>query len=255
MTTFLLLHGIPGSSATWRPVADRLGGTYDVLTPDLLGFRGVPAPSGPDTLLAPAQARHVLGLLDEAGVERAVVVAHDFGGPVAAHLWELAPERFEALALFATNAFPDTPIPFPLSTLNVPLLGPVAERLLFSGPSLAMMVRQGTGRPRVTLPLDDYLGDRAQRRAIATVFAACLRRIDELFTPVEAALRTVTVPTLVGWGTRDPFFPEAVARRTAALVPGAELTFYDGAGHFLPAERPDEVARDVERLVTARLSS
>lgn len=34
----LLLHGIPGSAASWQPVATRLPGTFDVIVPDLLGF-------------------------------------------------------------------------------------------------------------------------------------------------------------------------------------------------------------------------
>ena len=229
-----------------------------MLAPDLLGFGGVPASTAgagdgdADGLLAPRQAGHVLDVLDRAGLDRAgldrvAVVGHDFGGPVAAHLLARAPERVAALALFATNAFPDTPIPCPLSALNVPLVGRVAERALFSRPSLAMTVRQGVGRPRLDLGI--YLGGRAQSAAIATIFSASLRRLRELYTPVEEALQKVTVPALVGWGTRDPFFPVPVAERTAQLMAGSRLRLYAGAGHFLPEERPDELAADLLELL------
>ena len=247
MTTVVLLHGIPGSAATWHQVADLLEPHYEILAPDLLGFNGQSGASG-DELLAPSQARHVLELLDRAGADRVAVVGHDFGGPVAAHLVAAAPERVAAFALFATNAFPDTPIPFPLSALGVPVLGPIAERLLFSRPSLAMMVRQGAGRPRPTFDLDHYLGNDHQHAAIRTIFASSLRRLHELYAPVEAALRTVTVPSLVGWGSRDPFFPVAIGRRTAELI-GGKFRLYQDAGHFLPEERPDEVAVDLLKLL------
>jgi pimeloyl-ACP methyl ester carboxylesterase len=248
MTTFVLLHGVPGSSAVWRGVAAVLGPAATVLRPDLAGFGGSALPADAEQLLAPAQAAHVLRAMDAAGVERAVVAGHDFGGPVAAHLWALAPERVTALALLSTNAFPDTPVPFPLSTVRWPVVGRGAARVLFSAPSVAGMVAAGTGRPWQWPDVRAAVGGRAQRRATASVFAASLRRLEELYAPVQQVLRTVTVPTLVAWGTRDPFFPVELGRRTAALVPGARFVVHDGAGHFLPQERPEEVARELAAL-------
>jgi len=254
MTAFLLIHGIPGSSATWNGVSTLLREHHDVLVPDLLGFGAETIPDVPDALLAPNQARHLLEVLDHAGVDQVVVVGHDFGGPVAAHLVAAAPERVAALALFATNAFPDTPIPFPLSTLKLPFVGVVAERLLFSRPSLAMMVRRGVGRPRQRFDLDRYIGDARRQATIATIFATSLRRLRELYTPVEAALRSATVPAIVGWGDRDPFFPLSVGQRTADLLPHAQFRLYEGAGHFLPDERPVQLAADLLELAALTTS-
>lgn len=248
MATFLLLHGIPGSSRSWRAVEDLLEDAHTVLRPDLVGFGSHTAAADARGLLAPSQAEHLLRYLDEAGVDRVVLVGHDFGGPVAAHLWATAPERISALALISTNVLPDTPVPFPLSALRLPLLGGAAGRLLFSGPALAGMIVAGAGRPWRRPDVRASVGGRRQRRAIRTIFAASLRELSELYAPVEQALSTVTVPTLVAWGTRDPFFPLAQAHRTVALVPGARLVVYDGAGHFLPEERPDELARELRQL-------
>ena len=250
MTTFLLLHGIPGSARTWDAVAERLRGDR-VLMPDLLGFGGAPFPEDEDGLLAANQAAHVESVLDEAGVDRVVVVGHDFGGPIAAHLHRRAPDRVAALALLATNAFPDTPVPFPLSMLRAPVLGAIAERVLFSRPALELMVRQGMRTPGIRPPMDRYIADRRAQRSIATIFASSLRRLDELYRPVAETLATAQVPALVGWGDRDPFFPVAVGRRTADLLPHARFRLYEGAGHFLPEERPEEVADDLRRLAAS----
>lgn len=254
MSTFLLLHGIPGSAGTWRQVAAQLGERHRVVAPDLLGFGGQVAPDIPDGLLAPSQAQHVLRVLDGAGVDQVVVVGHDFGGPVAAHILDSAPERVAALALFATNAFPDTPIPFPLSTLNVPVLGAVLERLLFSPAALKVTVQRGLGEPRPQIDIADYLGDDQQQSAIATIFSNSLRRLAELYAPVERALGSAQVPALVGWGDRDPFFPVSVGRRTAEAIPGARFRIYEGAGHFLPEERPHELASDLVELAATALA-
>lgn len=50
------------------------------------------------------------------------------------------------------------------------------------------------------------------------------------------ALGTVTAPTLVIHGDRDPLVQPAGGRATAAAVPGAELLMLPGMGHNLPRE-------------------
>lgn len=95
-----------------------------------------------------------------------------------------------------------------------------------------------------------YLGDHGQRRTIATIFSGALTRLAELYDPVAAALQDIKIPVLVGWGDRDPFFPLAQGERTAAAA-GAPLRVFPGAGHFLPHERPVEVAREIAVLAAA----
>jgi len=244
----LLLHGIPGSSASWLAVGERLASVADVIVPDLLGFGASVRPSGLDALHARAQAEAVADLLDDLAVGPVTVIGHDFGGPVALMLHRTDSRRVRALGLLATNTFTDTPIPFPLSTVTWPGIGSLAARALFSAPSLRMMMRQGVGAGGERPDARSAVGDRAQQRTIATIFAGSLRNLAALYAPVEAELRTVSVPGFVAWGDCDPFFPLAQGERTAtaARVP---LHVYEGAGHFLPDERPDAVARDVAALV------
>ena len=243
----LLLHGIPGSAASWEPVATQLPATLDVIVPDLLGFGASNRPRSLGDLHAPAQATALASLLDGLGIHTATVIGHDFGGPIALTLTTNRPDLVDALGLLATNAFTDTPIPFPLSLATASLIGPLARRVLFSGPSLRMMLRQGVGRGSARPDPSTHLGDRHQKRAIATIFAGRLTRLAELYGPVEAALSSAKVPAFVGWGDRDPFFDLAQGERTAAAM-GVELRVYEGAGHFLQHERPQEVAADVVAL-------
>jgi pimeloyl-ACP methyl ester carboxylesterase len=244
----LLLHGIPGSAASWQLVAAALPGTLDVIVPDLLGFGASRRPRALDDLHAPAQAAALAGLLDELGIATATLIGHDFGGPIALTLASRRPDSINAVGLLATNAFTDTPIPFPLSLATAPLIGALARRGLFSGLSLRMMLRQGVGGDSTPPDPRTHLGDRDQQRAIATIFAGSLTRLAELYRPVEAALGRIDVPAYVGWGDRDPFFDLAQGERTAAAI-GVGLRVYEGAGHFLPHERPLDVAADIVALV------
>ena len=50
----------------------------------------------------------------------------------------------------------------------------------------------------------------------------------------SAALATITAPTLVIHGTRDPMVRPSGGRATAKAIPGARLMTVDGMGHDLP---------------------
>lgn len=241
----VLIHGVPGSSGVWDDVVERLAGDYHVVVPDLLGFGASPGDPVIDAVWADSQARALAALLDGLGIERAALVGHDFGGPVALALTTLRPDLATRLVLCATNAFPDTPIPLPIRAVTWPLVGGPAARLLFSGPSQRMMLRQGfAGRPP-RLDGAVWIGDSRQRASVRTIFTAALRELAERYADTERALRAVRCPSLVIWGERDPFFPVEQGRRTAAALADSRLAVYEAAGHFVPAERPGRLAADI----------
>ena len=247
-TTVILVHGIPGSGATWRTVADLLASHHRVLVPDLVGFGATGRNPPIAELRADAQAKALAAALDRRDLHGATIVGHDFGGPVALRLLDHRPHLVGGLGLLSTNTFADTAIPFPLSSVVWPGVGPVASRMLFSRPSLRLLTRRMVGTPRLRLDPRTYIGDSAQARAIRLIFTDSLVNLAERYRPLEAILSTVTVPAAVIWGDRDPFFPLAHGRRTAAAL-GVELRVLAGAGHALPEERPDEVAELITELV------
>lgn len=248
----VLLHGIPGQGRSWEPVHAALDGAFDVVMPDLIGFGDSHRPSRPtiENVGPAAQAASVAALLDELAVRHATVVGHDFGAPVGVLLAATRPDLVGAVSLLAGNTFPDTPIPFPLSLATAPVIGGFFSRLLFSTPSLNLMLRQGTGPGSAPPDAGVYLGDSGQRRTISTIFSGALTSLAELYSPVATALAALEVPVLVGWGDRDPFFPLEQGERTAAAA-GARLHVFQGAGHFLPHECPAEVAGEIAAFATA----
>ncbi|MGI8708214.1 MAG: alpha/beta fold hydrolase [Actinomycetota bacterium] len=157
--------------------------------------------------------------LEAAGVDRATVVGHDFGGPIALSFYRRRPQFFTALMLLSTNSFPDTSIPFPLSMVNAPVIGRVMGRVLFSTPSLRLMLMRYGGT---------QLGE---ARSVRRIFTASLDNLAQLYGDYPGILHSVDVPASVVWGDRDPFFPVAQAERTASLLEDVKL-------HFLYGDRP-----------------
>jgi len=60
-----------------------------------------------------------------------------------------------------------------------------------------------------------------------------------------AALRSVSVPTLVLHGADDPLVNVSGGRATAQAIPGAELVEFTGMGHHLSRELWGEIARRI----------
>lgn len=246
--TVLLLHGIPGWRGMWRNAAAHLDGCR-IIAPDLLGFGESSNPLG--EFHAAGQAAMIAALIRQLGCGPVHIAGFDFGGPTAVLVYRRAPELVASLTLAAANLFVDTPIPPPLQLLRAPCVGDLFARALLGRVGLSALWMAAVSR-RDVFPFARYRemlrfpnGNLSTRK----VFQSSLRRLGELYTPVQATLSTIQVPCRVIWGDADPFFPLRVGERTAACIPDAKLRLLSGCGHFLPEEDPRGFAEIVKDLV------
>jgi pimeloyl-ACP methyl ester carboxylesterase len=256
---FLLLHGVPGSSHSWRPVGERLASRYDVIVPDLSGFGHSDALRHglhlDHDFYLEAYAETIRGLLDDLDVGPFFLGGHDFGGAVALTLVRLFKEYTpRGLVLSATNPFPDERGPWPLRLAGLPGLGPLLVRL-FAGTRLGLRLCYWAGASnKATFGADAFerhltaAGVEQTRRVVRRSFAGAQG------TDLAPVLSSLEVPTLVLWGDRDPFYGLAVAKRLVEALPDATLVVFEETGHFVPEERPDGVTWHVEDFFRARSS-
>ena len=59
-----------------------------------------------------------------------------------------------------------------------------------------------------------------------------------------------TMPTLVLWGAESHLIARGYADQLGEALPNAKTIFVDGATHFLPQERPDDIARLMEQFLS-----
>ncbi len=101
----ILLHGFPESHAAWDRVAPRLvEAGYRVIAPDLRGFGDTDvAATTADYDLYTGAVEDVLAICDALNVQRAHLVGHDFGAPVAWILAAQYPDRFISLTALSAG--------------------------------------------------------------------------------------------------------------------------------------------------------
>src|ERR1022692_4198057 len=238
--TILLIHGIAGSSTTWRAVMPALAEHYTVIAPDLLGHGQSAKPRGDYSLGAYASGiRDLLTVLDK---ERVTLVGHSLGGGVAMQFAYQFPEWAERLVLVASGGLGKEVSPLlkavtlPGAEYVLPLL--LHPRIRETAEWRGVAARRLGWRPSDTLTdvwrsyttLTDRHGQMAFVHTIRSVIDIAGQRVsahDRLYL-AEA------VPTLIVWGDHDRIIPVAHAYRSAEAIPGARLEILEGAGHFLP---------------------
>src|SRR6202171_1705095 len=95
----ILIHGFISSNLVWNEVFLPLAKAgFRVIAPDLPGYCYSETPRDGEYTIA-AQARAVLGLMDQMGIERATIVGASYGGAVAAMMALDCPERVARLVL------------------------------------------------------------------------------------------------------------------------------------------------------------
>jgi pimeloyl-ACP methyl ester carboxylesterase len=100
----VFVHGNPGPASDWSDLLECVGEFARGIAMDFPGYGGADRPRDRDfDYSVSGYARHLDGALAELGVNRAHIVAHDFGGPWALAWAEENPEKFASATLINTG--------------------------------------------------------------------------------------------------------------------------------------------------------
>lgn len=249
----LLLHGFPSASHQFRRLFDALGDRYRLIAPDYPGFghSDVPEPEsigGAYPYTFDRLADTVEGFTDVLGLTRFAMFVFDFGAPVGFRLATRRPERIAGLAVQNGNAYEEglSPIARDFIALNPDTDGAEAAiRELLTLSATRGQYVGGVGDAELIAPdgwtLDQHFLDLPGRARPQIDLAFDYKSNLAQYPRWQAWLREHTPPTLITWGTGDPFFPEPGARAYLRDVPGAELHLF-ATGHFALEEKLADIA-------------
>jgi pimeloyl-ACP methyl ester carboxylesterase len=251
----LLIHGMAGSSETWRAVIPQLSKNYRVVAPDLLGHGQSAKPRGDYSL--GAFAVWLRDLLDELGISRATIVGQSLGGGVAMQFIYQHPDYCQRLILISSGGLgPD--VGWTLRLLSAPgaelILPVIAPRpVLTVGNKLRTWFgAAGLQSPRGAEMWSAYssLSDAETRQAFLRTLRSVVDYRGQAVSALNRLHMAAELPTMAIWGDQDRIIPVDHAYAAQAARPESRLEVLEGVGHFPHVERPSEVVDLIEDFIS-----
>jgi pimeloyl-ACP methyl ester carboxylesterase len=252
--TILLIHGMAGSSATWRSVIPQLARRHRVIAPDLLGHGASAKPRGDYSL--GAFAVWLRDLLDELGIAHATIIGQSLGGGVAMQFGYQHRDRCERLVLIGSGGLgPDLSwmlrlLSAPGAELVLPAVAP--QPVLNVGNSIKSWFSSAgihSARGGEMWSAYSSLGDRETRHAFLRTLRSVVDYRGQAVSALNKLHLTAQVPVLFIWGDSDRIIPVAHGYAAHDALPGSRLEILPGVGHFPHVEAPTEVAHILEDFI------
>lgn len=258
----ILLHGFPEFWYSWRhqiPALAQAG--FHVIAPDLRGYNESDKPRGVRPYRIDALLADVLGLIEQAGAEKAIVAGHDWGGGIAWMLAMAHPERVERLIIL--NA--PHPAAFRRELKRPGQLLRSSYMLFFQLPWLPerviafrnhallerMLRRQpvhvGAFSRRDIQRYKDALSRPGALTAALNYYRALIRYPGDM----GKRLRPVPMPTLLIWGEKDPYLNLRLTEGLEPWAPQLQVARIADASHWVQNDSPERV----NALMTSFLQS
>ena len=221
----ILIHGWTQSIDAWRDQIPDLAKRNRVIAIDLPGHGKSDKPEVKYSM--DYFARAVEAVMRDAKVNRAVLVGHSMGTPIARQFYRKYPDKTLAIVIVdgALKPFGDAAM---MNGLLAGLRSPNYKETIaqmftgLSGPSLAPEIKERITAATMSTP-QPVLVSAMEGMADPTIWGD-----DKINVPVLAVM------------AKNPFFPPDLEAATRALVPNLEFHMWEGVGHFLMMEKPKE---------------
>jgi pimeloyl-ACP methyl ester carboxylesterase len=259
----LCLHGFPDTTATWVHQLEALAAAgYRAVAPMLRGYEPRTAASG-RRFFAGDLSADVTSWLDALGVERAHVLAHDWGAAAAYAAGAAAPERLCSLTALAVppagrflTCLPRRPDQVWRSRYMVFFqLRGLSEWWLSRQQGAAIRGYWQRWSPGWSPP-EAVLGAAVEALADPEVLDAALGYYRDLFAvadprwreSLDLLTRPIRVPSLILMGERDRAIGASLLDSTVRaedFPAGVRVVRVPRAGHWLHLQAPDAVNRQI----------
>lgn len=253
----LFLHGLPLNGFHWRGSLERLSPYRRCLAPDFMGL-GYTEVSGRQDLSPQAQTDMLAAFLDRLAIPSVDLVANDSGGTIAQLFAVQHPGRVRTMLLTNCDVHENCPPQQMRNSINA--------------------AKAGTYDRKMQRHLDDRVYARSEKGIVGSAYMypadIADETIDYYFAPlvasplrksqlnryladldpnpllaIEPALRRLSAPTRMVWGTADALFPVVWAEWLDKTLPGSRgIRLVEGGKLFWPEERPEVVAEEARTL-------
>jgi pimeloyl-ACP methyl ester carboxylesterase len=255
---FILLHGFGASTYSWQEVIEPLSKSGRVIAYDRPGFgltsRPMPGDwTGTNPYGVQGNVEMLDNLMNQLGVEKAVLVGNSAGGSVAAAFAIEHPDRVQGLVLVdpAIGNGNRERIPSWLSPLMA------TPQMRHIGQLLVRSIAGKTGDETIRLAWHDpslidqqvYDGYRKPLKANNWDKALYEFTIAQKSDDLQSRLGELKVPILVMTGDDDRIIPTANTIQLANKIPGADLEVFNQCGHVPQEECPEQFMSGIKTFL------
>jgi pimeloyl-ACP methyl ester carboxylesterase len=253
--TALFVHGVFTNALFWRNVLASVGQQRRCIAIDLPAHGQTRTTDSWDLSLG-GMAHALVALCDALDAGPVDLVANDTGGAVAQIFAATNSQRLRSFTLTNCDTQGNIPPPDFAPVVDLARQGALAEAVKGLSADLALARSDagfGSGYERPDeLPdevLRAYLAPLAESDQRASELQRCIAQLEPgPLLAVEPQLKELEVPTLLVWGTGDPFFDLSWARWLRDTIPGVtEIVEIEGAKLFFPDERAADLVPHLRR--------
>ncbi len=239
----VLLHGFTSSNRMWGGQVEALASDYFVVAPDMRGHGQTTSPESLDEYGIERYAEDLGALLDHLQITACALVGCSFGGMVALQFATTWPERVACLVVSdASPAYEREDYDDRFRAREAGMREHEEIARVHGTATLGKRLAAGIGDP--------FLAEGMRKRYAKLdtngfLGAALTRRTRPDLTPLLG--ERLTMPVMLCDGDADPVYCalEVMARE----LPGARVVTFKGAGHGLPAVRPEQFTETLLRFL------
>jgi len=254
----ILIHATGFLAALWRPIAERLAGRFRVVAVDQRGHGDSDQPA--DGYRFETFADDLQGEFDALELEAPLAVGHSSGGTIiVAHAG-----RHPGIVRRAVLIEPILPRPDwytqPPAGRSAFTLADGARKRRAVWPDRASIFEAYRSREMFQTWREDvlrlYVEEGTRPRKDGQVELKCPPEVEARFFEAVtrydswASLPRLLCPTLVLWGAKSHLHGRGLDDQAQQALPAARTVVVPETGHFLPQERPDDVARRIEEFLS-----
>jgi len=254
---FILLHGFGASTFSWREVMTPLSYYGTVIAYDRPAFGLTERPTlweGDSPYSQESNIRLLSGLMDQLGVEKAVLVGNSAGGTLATAFTLAHPGRVLALiqvdAAIYQKMSDSSLFNWLLNTPQADHIGPLFARRLVNR-SGEDFIRSAWHDPNQLDANPEILAG-YRKPLMVENWDLALWELTKIYGTPDLAVRLnqIQAPTLVISGDDDRIVLVENSHRLAADIPGAELVILEACGHLPQEECPQAFMYALEDFIT-----
>jgi pimeloyl-ACP methyl ester carboxylesterase len=247
----LLIHGMGGSSASWREVVPELSKKYRVIAPDLLGHGQTDKPRGDYSL--GAFAVWLRDFLDALGIRNVTLIGHSLGGGIAMQFAHQHRDYCRRLVLISSGGLGSDVgrllrmLSLPGAELVLPLIS--SRPAIAVGNALQARSSHEVSRFSETWRAQAALSNRDNRRAFLRTLRSVVDHRGQSVCALNRLHFNADLPALIISGEQDRVIPVAHARAAHEALPNSRLHVLPGVWHHPQVERPITVATLIDDFI------